>query len=185
MLRRPGPTFRHKAYEAYKATRKEIDADLLVQLKLAREMTEVMGFKTVEKPGFEADDLMATLAVRAQAAGMEAVWSPGTRTCSSWSGPESRVHNAAKKVWLDAAQVREKLGVEPEAVVAFLALTGDSSDNVPGVKGVGPVGAAKLLKSFGSLDALLKAAKRADPAIPEKPRKLFWTGRRRSKRRKS
>ncbi len=172
----PGPTFRHKAYEAYKATRKEIDADLLVQLKLAREMTEVMGFKTVEKPGFEADDLMATLAVRAQAAGMEAVLVTGDKDVLQLVGPGIRVYNAAKKVWLDAAQVREKLGVEPEAVVAFLALTGDSSDNVPGVKGVGPVGAAKLLKSFGSLDALLKAAKRADPAIPEKTAKALLDG---------
>ncbi len=172
----PGPTFRHKAYEAYKATRKEIDADLLTQLKLAREMTETMGFKTVEKSGFEADDLMATLAVRAQAAGMEAVLVTGDKDVLQLVGAGIRVYNAAKKVWLDAPQVREKLGVEPEAVVAYLALTGDTSDNVPGVKGIGPVGAAKLLKAFGGLEALVKAAKRGDPSIPEKTAKAIVEG---------
>ncbi|MFA6316056.1 MAG: DNA polymerase I [Elusimicrobiota bacterium] len=172
----PGPTFRHQAYAAYKATRKETDADLVKQLKAAPELASALGCATVQLQGFEADDLMATLASRAGAEGYDSVLVTGDKDALQMVGGGTRVLDPGKGVWMDPPKIEEKLGVGPEAVVDFLALTGDSSDNVPGVKGIGPVGAVKLLKEFGSLEAALKAAKAEDPRIPAKTAALLVEG---------
>jgi DNA polymerase I len=165
---RPEPTFRHKAYDQYKATRKEIDQDLIAQLNLSREMAEAMGFCCADAAGYEADDVMATLARRAAKDGDEAILVTGDKDALQMIGPGIRVLNVAKGVWMDAPQVEEKFGVPPSAVVDYLSIIGDSSDNVPGVRGIGPVGAVKLLKQFGTLDKAVKAARAGDPAIPAK-----------------
>ena len=164
----PGPTFRHKAYDRYKATRKDIDPDLISQLALAKPLVEALGFACVEKAGFEADDLMATLARRAVKEGWQAVLVTGDKDALQLVGPDVRVFNAAKDVWMDPAQVESKLGVPPSLVRDYLAIVGDSSDNVPGIKGVGPVGAVKLLKAYGSLQGALAAAKRGDKGLSPK-----------------
>ncbi|MCX5795665.1 MAG: DNA polymerase I [Elusimicrobia bacterium] len=173
---RPEPTFRHKLFPEYKATRKETDEDLVFQLKQARDMVEAMGFVCVEKAGFEADDLMATLAKAGAKDGYEAVLVTGDKDVLQLVGPGIRVFNPSKNVYMDAPQIEEKLGVGPQAVVDYLALIGDSSDNVPGVRGIGPVGAAKLLKKFGTLHDALKAAKAADPSIPPKTAQALVEG---------
>jgi len=173
---RPEPTFRHKLFPEYKATRKETDEDLVFQLKQARAMVEAMGFVCVEKAGFEADDLMATLAKAGAKDGYEAVLVTGDKDVLQLVGPGIRVFNPSKNAFMDAPQIEEKLGVSPQAVVDYLALTGDSSDNVPGVRGIGPVGAAKLLKKFGTLHDALRAAKAADPAIPPKTAQALVEG---------
>ncbi|MFA6002630.1 MAG: DNA polymerase I [Elusimicrobiota bacterium] len=172
----PEPTFRHKLYSEYKATRKETDEDLVSQLQQAQQMVEAMGFHCVAQPGFEADDLMATLAQRGQRSGYEAVLVTGDKDVLQLVGPGIRVFNPTQGAWLDAAQVEAKLGVAPGAVVDYLALIGDSSDNVPGVRGIGPVGAVKLLKRFGSLAEAIKAAKAQDPAIPAKTARALTEG---------
>ncbi len=161
----PGPTFRHKAYAAYKATRKELEPDLLAQLKAAPKFTEGMGFACVSAEGFEADDLMATLARRCEREGYDAVLVTGDKDALQLVGDGVWVLDAAKGVRLDPEAVQTKLGVGPASVVDFLALTGDSSDNVPGVRGVGPVGAAKLLRDFGDLESVLAAAKKRDKRL--------------------
>ena len=172
----PGPTFRHKIFADYKATRKAIDEDLVFQLKLAREMTEAMGFPCVGKPGFEADDLMATLAVQAKKAGYEAVLITGDKDVLQMVGPDIRVFNPSKQAWMGASEVEARLGVGPESVVDYLALIGDTSDNVPGVRGIGPVGAVKLLKQFKTLEKAIAAAKAHDPAIAPKTAQALTDG---------
>ncbi|MBI5630912.1 MAG: DNA polymerase I [Elusimicrobia bacterium] len=164
----PEPTFRHKAYVQYKATRREIDGDLLSQLKSAREMVSAMGLACVECPGYEADDVMATLACRGAKEGLECVLVTGDKDALQMVRPGIRVFNASKGIWMDSAEIEAKLGVGPEAVVDYLALVGDSSDNIPGVRGVGPVGAVKLLKKFGPVESLLDAAKSRHPGMAPK-----------------
>jgi DNA polymerase-1 len=164
----PGPTFRHKAYDQYKATRKEIDPDLIAQLKRAKPLAEAMGLKCVEKVGFEADDVMATLARKAVKHGWDAVLVTGDKDALQLVSPGIRVFNASKNAWMDPPQVEEKFGIPPESVRDYLAIVGDSSDNVPGLKGVGPVGAVKLIKAYGSLKGAIAAAKKGDKALTPK-----------------
>ena len=173
----PEPTFRHKAYPEYKATRKEIDGDLLAQLKQARGLAQAMGFACVELPGYEADDIMATLARRGSREGFDAVLVTGDKDALQMVGPGIRVlRDVTKGVWMDSPQIEEKLGVGPSAVADYLALNGDASDNVPGVRGIGPVGAAKLIRQFGGVEGILKAAKAGDPGIAPKTAKAIVEG---------
>ncbi len=163
---RPEPTFRHKAYADYKATRKEIDQDLIKQLDRADSMVEAMGFVCADKAGFEADDVMATLARQAVKAGYEAVLITGDKDALQLVSPGIRVmRDFTNSVFFDPPKIEEKFGVSPEQIIDYLTIVGDASDNVPGVKGVGPVGAVKLLKSYGTLDKAIKAAKAGDPEI--------------------
>ncbi len=164
----PGPTFRHKAYAQYKATRKEIDGDLKSQLALAMPMAEAMGLRCLGAEGFEADDLMATLARRAVSRGLDVVLVTGDKDALQLVGERVKVLNEAKGEWFDAQKVLEKFNVRPGQIVDYLSLIGDSSDNVPGVPGIGSAGAVKLLARYGSLDALLQAARARDPGLPPK-----------------
>jgi DNA polymerase I len=164
----PGPTFRHKRFEAYKATRKEIDGDLLAQLPQAQPLAESLGLKTVGLEGWEADDIMATLARKAVKAGWDAVLVTGDKDALQLVGPGIRVFNVSRDTWMDPPQIQEKFGIAPEQVVDYLAIVGDSVDNVPGLKGVGPVGAVKLLKAYGSLKGAIAAAKKGDKALTPK-----------------
>jgi DNA polymerase-1 len=164
----PGPTFRDKMYDRYKATRKEIDPDLIAQLKRAKPLAEAMGLKCVEKVGFEADDIMATMARGAVKHGWDAVLVTGDKDALQLVSPGIRVFNISKGQWMDPPQVEEKFGIPPESVRDYLAIVGDSSDNVPGLKGVGPVGAVKLIKAYGSLKGAIAAAKKGDKALTPK-----------------
>ncbi|MDE2293481.1 MAG: 5'-3' exonuclease, partial [Elusimicrobia bacterium] len=172
----PGPTFRHEAYPAYKAQRAEIDDDLKKQLGLAEEMVRAMGLPTAALPGYEADDLMATLAARGVRDGMRVVIVSGDKDALQLVDDKVKVWNEAKKVLFDAGKVEEKFKVRPDQLVDYLAIVGDASDNVKGVPGVGPVGAAKLLNRFGSLDAVLKAAHKGSADIPERTAKALLEG---------
>ncbi|HVE13705.1 MAG TPA: 5'-3' exonuclease H3TH domain-containing protein, partial [Elusimicrobiota bacterium] len=162
----PGPTFRHKELESYKATRKPTEPDLKWQLNAARDVVKATGLPFVEAPGWEADDLMATLAAKGEAEGLDVVLVSGDKDALQLVGGRIRVLNEAKGVVFDPAKVEEKFKVTPAQLVDYLTLTGDVSDNVPGVPGVGAVGAAKLLNRFGDLDALIQAALKGDPDIP-------------------
>ncbi len=164
----PGPTFRDKMYDQYKATRKEIDGDLIVQLGQAKPLAEAMGFHCIEKQGFEADDIMATLARNAVADGWDAVLVTGDKDALQLVSPGIRVFNASKDAFMDAPQIEEKFGIGPDKVRDYLAIVGDSSDNVPGLKGVGPVGAVKLIKAYGSFKGAIAAAKKGDKALTPK-----------------
>jgi DNA polymerase I len=164
----PGPTFRHDKFKEYKATRKEIDPDLIAQLGRAKPLAQALGFPCLEKPGYEADDVMATMAKKAVAAGWDAVLVTGDKDALQLVSPGIRVFNIAKNAWMDPPQIEEKFGVPPSQIVDYLSIVGDNSDNVPGVKGVGPVGAVKLLKAYGSLKGAIAAAKKGDKALSPK-----------------
>ncbi len=164
----PGATFRHKAYELYKATRKEIDGDLITQLGQAKPLTEALGFHCIEKVGYEADDIMATMARKAVDEGWDAVLVTGDKDALQLVRPGIRVFNVSRDAWMDEAQIEEKFGIAAKSVRDYLAIVGDTSDNVPGLKGVGPVGAVKLIKAYGSLKGAIAAAKKGDKALTPK-----------------
>ena len=164
----PGPTFRDKMYDKYKATRKEIDGDLITQLGQARPLTEALGFHCIEKQGYEADDIMATMARKAVKEGWDAVLVTGDKDALQLVSPGIRVFNASKDAFMDAPQIEEKFGIGPDKVKDYLAIVGDSSDNVIGLKGVGPVGAVKLIKAYGSFKGAIAAAKKGDKGLTPK-----------------
>lgn len=172
----PEPTFRHKAYAAYKAQRAETDPALKIQLNMAPEMVKAMGLPLASLPGYEADDLMATLAARGVAEGLRVVLVSGDKDALQLVDDDVKVWNEAKGVLFDAGKVEEKFKVRPDQLVDYLAIVGDASDNVKGVAGVGPVGAAKLLNKFGTLENVLKAAHKGHADIPERTAKALLDG---------
>ncbi len=172
----PGPTFRDKLYSEYKATRKEIDGDLITQLGQAKPLTEALGFHCIEKVGFEADDIMATMAAKAVDDGWDAVLVTGDKDALQLVRPGVRVFNVSRDAWMDEPQIEEKFGITAKSVRDYLAIVGDSSDNVPGLKGVGPVGAVKLIKAYGSFKGAIAAAKKGDKGLTPKVMQALLDG---------
>jgi DNA polymerase-1 len=160
-----GPTFRHARYAQYKATRDKMPDDLVAQIPRVREVVTALSIPILEIPGYEADDIMGTLARRAESEGIEVFLVSGDKDLLQLvtDGVRVLVPGREGSAWtsLDAAGVRDRLGVPPERVVDLLALMGDSSDNVPGVRGVGEKTALKILEDVGSLDAILAEPERA------------------------
>ncbi len=151
----PGPTFRHEAFEQYKAQRKPAPDDLVSQFPLVRRLVELLGIPRLEREGFEADDVIATLVRRAREAGDEVVIFSGDKDILQLVGPGVWVRVPRKEdEEVGPEAVRRRWGVPPERMVELLALMGDSSDNLPGIQGVGEKTAAALLAQFPSLDAL-------------------------------
>jgi len=157
-----GPTFRHQEYGAYKATRRRMDDDLAVQLPYVRRVCEAFGLPILEVPGFEADDVIATLAHQAVDAGYKVVVVTGDKDFLQLVSDDILVLNPGREgsgaTQYDRKTVEEKFGVPPERVVDVLSLVGDAVDNVPGVAGIGEKGARDLVKEFGSLEAVLENA---------------------------
>jgi DNA polymerase-1 len=152
---RPEPTFRHEAYEDYKATREKMPDELADQLAAIHELVEAFGIRMVEEPGFEADDLIGTLAVAAKDEGLRSVIVSGDKDFFQLVNDTITVFDPGKNVEYDAEGVEEKFGVPPSQVVEVLGLMGDSSDNVPGVPGVGRKTAIDLIVRFGSIEGVL------------------------------
>ncbi|MBL0058443.1 MAG: DNA polymerase I [Elusimicrobia bacterium] len=148
------PTFRHKAYPEYKAHRKEIEDGLKFQLPLARDMVEAWGLPLAVQPGFEADDLIATLAETGAREGYAVVVVTADKDALQLVGGPVTVLNEQRGVRYDAAEVEKKYGLRPDQMVDYFALLGDSSDNVPGVPGVGEKTATGLLQKFSTLDGV-------------------------------
>jgi DNA polymerase-1 len=157
-----GPTFRHKEYGDYKATRRRMDDDLAVQLPYVRRVCEAFGLPMLDVPGFEADDVIAALARQAVEAGYKVVVVTGDKDFLQLVSDDILVLNPGREgsgaTWYDRKTVEEKFGVPPERVVDVLALVGDAVDNVPGVAGIGEKGARDLIKEYGSLEAVLDNA---------------------------
>ncbi len=150
-----GPTFRHERFEAYKANRAEMPADLVPQIPLARRLLEVMGIPCLEMPGYEADDILATLATRVAAAGGSCTIATSDKDARQLIGDRVRLLNLRTNAFLGADELAADWGIRPDQVVDFLALVGDAVDNVPGVPGIGPKIASDLLQRFGTLDGVL------------------------------
>lgn len=153
----PGPNRRKKIYAGYKATRDATPDDLRAQFPAIREIVAAYGIASLEHPGEEADDVIATLTQKALAQGIE-VWILSTdRDLMQLVGDRVRLVDTMRDRVYGPAEVRDRFGVAPEQVLDFRALTGDSSDNIPGVRGIGERGAAALITEYGTLDAILEA----------------------------
>ncbi|MCH2106351.1 MAG: DNA polymerase I, partial [Planctomycetes bacterium] len=135
----PGPTFRHKEFKEYKATREKMPEDLVGQLDDMREVVRAHGIPIFEVPGYEADDVLGTLTRQAEAAGAEVMLVTGDKDLMQLVGETTKLYNVFKpKVDLviqGLEEVEEKFGTTPDHVIDVLAIMGDSSDNIPGVKG--------------------------------------------------
>jgi 5'-3' exonuclease len=128
-------TFRHEMYDEYKANREECPADLLPQMPYFRKIVRVLGIPCFELDGYEADDIIATLAVRARETGSKVVIVSGDKDLTQLVDENLEVWDAMRDVHYTPAAVREKFGVPPEQICDYLSIVGDSSDNIPGVKG--------------------------------------------------
>jgi DNA polymerase-1 len=173
---RKEPTFRHGWYDGYKATRRPMDEDLAVQIPLLQELLTKMGVSWLDLAGFEADDLLGTLADRGEKAGMEVLIISGDQDSFQLVNsnitilqPVSRNGRTTIERY-DPAAVYERFGVRPEQFVDLKAIMGDSSDNIPGVKGIGIKGATELIARYGSLDDIYHALDEIRPALANKLR---------------
>jgi DNA polymerase-1 len=150
-----GPTFRHEAYEDYKATRKATPDTLIPQIPFVKEIVRGFSIPVLEQQGIEADDIIGTIARRQAEAGMAVVIVSGDKDMMQLVSDEILMVDTMKEKSYDIAAVKERFGVGPEKVVEILGLMGDASDNIPGVPGIGPKGAERLIEQFGSIDAIL------------------------------
>ncbi|MGB5367382.1 MAG: DNA polymerase I [Polyangiales bacterium] len=149
-----GKSFRKELYADYKANRPPAPPDLEQQMVRVREIAEAWGMSPIEAPGFEADDVIATLVTQARGKGLRVVIVSADKDLLQLVGPNVVMYDTMRDKVFGVEETREKLGVEPEQVRDLLALMGDSSDNVPGVPSVGQKTAAKLLEEYGSLDGI-------------------------------
>lgn len=149
---RPEPSFRKDIDERYKANRSDMPEDLVPQVPYIRKVSHALGVPCFDRKGYEADDLIGTLACMARDQGIEVVIVSGDKDFGQLVGPHVTMYDTMKDIRYDEEGVKEKFGVEPRKIRDYLALVGDSSDNVPGVKGIGPKGAQTLLEQFDSLE---------------------------------
>lgn len=153
-----GKTFRHDLYEPYKANRPSMPDDLRVQIASIRELLQALGVPAIGCPGYEADDLLATIGRQADELGGECMLVTGDKDCRQLITDRVRVYNIRKDQVYDRQTLLEEWGVAPEQVVDFQTLVGDSTDNVPGVPLIGPKAAQQLLAQYGTLENLLDHA---------------------------
>lgn len=160
-----GSSDRHLIYPEYKATREKMPTELEASLPRVREIISAYNVPIIELPGYEADDVIGTLANRAVEAGLEAVIVSGdkdfyqlVREHLCLLNPGRGGPAAVEEEWVDLSNAHQRLGVAPHHVADYLGLIGDSSDNVPGVKGIGPKTAIQLIEQFGSIEEILANA---------------------------
>jgi DNA polymerase-1 len=154
----PGKTFRDDLYSDYKANRPPMPEDLRPQIEPLVQAVEAIGMPVLRIKGVEADDVIGTLASRATAAGLTTVISTSDKDMAQLVNETVTLVNTMSHTTMDANGVFEKFGVKPEQIIDYLALVGDSADNIPGVPGVGPVTAAKWLDKYKDLDTITSHA---------------------------
>lgn len=164
------PTFRHKMFEGYKGTRKPMQEELKEQVPLMKEMLRAMGIPVVELEGYEADDLLGTLSVQAEEAGLDVRIVSGDRDLLQLASkkvilliPKTKKTGTEIEVY-DEDAVREKYLVSPKEFIDVKALMGDSSDNIPGVAGIGEKGATKLIAQYHSIEEVFQHLEEIKPA---------------------
>ena len=166
------PTFRHKKYDAYKAGRHATPEELLVQIPYAKEVSEKLGFTVLAREGYEADDILGTLARMGEEEGVEVFVLTGDRDSLQLISDSTKILLAGNQdtTTFDREKFFEKYTIQPEQFVDLKALMGDSSDNIPGVMGVGEKTAIKLIASEGSLERLYENVEDKDisPSIKQK-----------------
>lgn len=171
----PAPTFRHVAFERYKATRVKAPDDLYRQIPLIREILAAFGVPALDREGFEADDIIGTVVkrVRRSNPAVEIVIVTGDLDTLQLVDARTRVFTMRKgvsdTVLYDETAVRERYGFTPERLIDFKGLRGDPSDNIPGVRGIGEKTATELIQRYGSIEAIYKALKDKKKLFEAKP----------------
>ena len=153
-----GPTFRDTLYSEYKAHRPPMPDDLAKQIAPIHDVVRALGWPLLMENGVEADDVIGTLARQAEAAGFSVVVSTGDKDLAQLVTPQVTLVNTMSNERLDVAGVEAKFGVTPARITDYLALVGDTADNIPGVQKVGPKTAAKWLQTYGDLDGVIAHA---------------------------
>ena len=153
-----GKTFRHEMFEDYKGTRPPMPDDLRNQIAPLHELVKALGYKLIMVSGVEADDVIGTLATQASAQGKDMLVSTGDKDMAQLVTPHVTLINTMTNKLMDETGVEEKFGVKPDQIIDYLALMGDTSDNIPGVPKVGPKTAAKWLVQYETLDSIVEHA---------------------------
>ena len=149
-------TFRHDIYSDYKANRDAPPEDLAKQFPYFEPLVDAFNISSIRIPGYEADDIIGTLALKGSKAGFRVVIVSGDKDMMQLVSPEVQMLDTMKNKWIGVNEVKEKFGVPPEKVIEVMGLMGDSSDHIPGVKGVGPKTATELIQKYGSIEKLYK-----------------------------
>ncbi|MGH7206965.1 MAG: DNA polymerase I [Nitrospiraceae bacterium] len=165
-----GPTLRHEEFKEYKAHRPPMPEGLQAQVPYIHRVVEAFGLPVVRASGYEADDLIGTLARKAEAAGFDVVIVTGDKDMFQLLTQAVRIYDPVKDKWFGEEECRERFGVEPARVVEVMGLMGDATDNIPGVKGIGEKTAIKLIAEFGTIEELLR---RVDEVKTPKTRSLL------------
>lgn len=165
---RKEPSFRKEMYDDYKANRTEMPDDLEPQIPYIKKLADLLGIPSVEVPGYEADDLIGTLAKLGHKGGMEVYIVSGDKDFGQIVEEGIFLYDTMKDHRLGPKGVEEKWGIPPRQFIDYLALVGDSSDNVPGVKGIGPKGAQKLLQEFDTLEGIYANIEKITGSTKEK-----------------
>ncbi len=166
----PGKTFRHEQFPAYKANRPPLDPQLIAQIEPLLTCIRAMGLPLLQVSGVEADDVIGTLALQAVERGLPVLIVSGDKDLMQLVNDQVRLLDTMKNAVTGITEVEQKFGVPPALIVDWLALVGDTSDNIPGVSGVGKKTAAKWLNHYGSLDAVVANADKITGKIGEKLR---------------
>lgn len=150
-----GPTFRHEIYAAYKANRPPMPGDMAAQIPITKDILEKLGINVMEKNGYEADDIIGTLARALEGKGFRVVVVSGDKDFRQLITPDTSMWDTMKDSVTDYSSLKSAYGFEPEKFIDVMSLSGDPSDNIPGVPGVGEKTAVSLVKEYGSLENVL------------------------------
>ena len=152
----PGPTFRHEIYDDYKATRPPMPEDMAVQIPYIREIVSRLNLKILEKKGYEADDIIGTIARLGSAHGFGVVIVSGDKDFKQILSVSTVMWDSMNVKLFDSATIKRDYGLEPAQLIEVMALSGDKADNIPGIPGVGEKTAVSLIKQFHSIEKLFE-----------------------------
>jgi DNA polymerase-1 len=158
-----GPTLRHAEFKAYKAQRPPMPEGMAAQIPYIHRVVDALNIPSVRQAGYEADDLIGSLAHQAELAGFDVIIVTGDKDMFQLLTPHVRIYDPVKDKWLGETECRERFGVEPARVVEIMGLMGDATDNIPGVKGIGEKTAMKLIAQFGTIEELLHRVEEVTP----------------------
>ncbi|SPP64810.1 DNA polymerase I [Nitrospira lenta] len=158
-----GPTLRQQEFKEYKAQRPPMPDGMSAQIPYIHRVVAALNIPAVKQAGYEADDLIGTLAQKAEHAGDDVVIVTGDKDMLQLITPHVRIYDPVKDKWSGEPECVEKFGVEPARVIEIMGLMGDASDNIPGVKGIGEKTAIKLIAQFGTIDELLRRVEEVTP----------------------
>lgn len=160
----PGPTHRHEAFKEYKAQRPPMPQGMSAQIPYIHRVVEALSVPVIRQAGYEADDLIGTLARKGGGEGLDVVIVTSDKDMFQLLTPKTRIYDPVKDKWFSEADSLVRFGVEPARVVEIMGLMGDTSDNIPGVKGIGEKTAVKLITQFGTIDEVLRRVEEVTPA---------------------